>query len=79
MTLRVTLSIVPFGDEGKERGIEVINISNLGPVQGTQQYRYGVEYNKYKTQEYDALVEHTRSDGAVKLVELALAALGDKA
>lgn len=76
MTLRVTLEIVPFGNEEKKRVIETINISNLGQIDFGV-YQYGVEHNKYKTREYDVVVEHTRSDGAIKLVELAMGALNN--
>jgi hypothetical protein len=74
MTLRVRISIVPFGDETQEREIHQINISNLGSVNEfrTEFCKYGVELNKYKTGEYDALVKHWRDDGAIYLVNTAL-------
>ena len=72
MTLRVTVEIVPFGDEEEKRVIDVYNISNLGASQqdpvGRTPYRYGVEKNKYKTGEYDLFVGHYREDGYEELV-----------
>jgi hypothetical protein len=78
MTLRVTLEIVPFGNEDEKRVIEEVNISNLGATD-LGVYQYGIEHNKYKTRKYDAVVEHHRQDGAIKLVSLAMEALIGKA
>ena len=69
VTLRVKISIVPFGDETKERVIREINISNLGrhvSIPGV--YTYGVEVDKYKTEEYDVKLNHHRENGAETLV-----------
>lgn len=74
MTLRVTLSIVPFGEEENIRMIKEINISNLGNS-GIGECIYGVEVGKYKTFDYDFTVEHRRSDGAEALVEKVLSKL----
>lgn len=72
MTLRVTLSIVPFGEEDKERVIEVINISNLGQLQGNNCI-YVVEKNSYKEyEEGTPRVLHDRDDGAIWLAAKAL-------
>lgn len=71
MTLRVRISVVPFGDETQEREIHQINISNL-TMKGNGVYEYGIELNKYKTGDYDAKVKHYREDGAVALVNTAL-------
>lgn len=71
MTLRVRISIVPFGDEEREKEIHQINISNLEPLGGLN-YLYGVEVDKYKTWEYDTTVAHKRDDGAIELVRKAL-------
>lgn len=72
MTLRVTVEIVPFGDEEEKRVIDVYNISNLGEGlrdrHGHTPCRYGVEKNKYKTGEYDLLVSHYRENGYEELV-----------
>lgn len=67
MTLRVEVSIVPFGDESKKRVIHQINISNISVHDGDN-CEYGVEVDKYKTWEYDSFVNHRRSLGALKLV-----------
>lgn len=75
MTLRLTLEIVPFGNESEKRVIETINISNLGKMPGEDRYLYGVEHNKYKTGKYDVFAKHTRSDGALVLSQLALEGL----
>ena len=71
MTLRARISIVPFGDEDREEELHQINISNLEKIAGDL-CLYGVEVDKYKTREYDFLVEHYRSMGALELVRLAL-------
>ena len=72
MTLRVRISIVPFGDEAKEREIHQINISNLGRTETPDVSIYGVEVDKYKTDEYDATLDHMRQDGPLSLVYNAL-------
>lgn len=76
MTLRVTLSIVPFGNEDDLYDIHHINISNLGPADNnllsSDVCRYGVEVDKYKTGKYDYEIAHNRKDGAIALVSLAL-------
>jgi hypothetical protein len=71
MTLRVRISIVPFGDETKERELYQINISNLGKHIGDD-YNYGIEMNKYEGNNYLARVTHSRSEGPIKLVFKAL-------
>lgn len=48
MTLRLTVSIVPHGDEASEYDIGVFNISNLGLSEDGKQYKYGVEVDTYK-------------------------------
>lgn len=77
MTLRVTLEIVPFGNEAEKRVIEVLNISNRGKLNHGPDdlYAYGIEHNKYKTGEFDAFVNHHRNDGALALASYALEAL----
>lgn len=72
MTLRVTLEIVPFGDEEKKYVIETINISNIGSHDGSI-YAYSVEHNTYKQRTTDTpRVLHKRSDGAIALAVRAL-------
>jgi len=79
MTLRVTISIVPFGEEEKERAIRTINISNLGKAYDDMRvdnpYRYGIEVDRYKTDEYDAFVFHYREDGPEILVSNVISTL----
>ncbi len=76
MTLRVTLSIVPFGVEEDIYDIHQINISNLGPenkeLLKSHICEYGVEVDKYKTGEYNTKVIHDRTDGALNLVRKVL-------
>ena len=76
MTLRLELSIIPFGDEDGKRIIKTINISNLGSVDDNGICLYGVEVDKYKTRKYDCTVTHKRSDGAETLVRKLLQDLG---
>ena len=72
MTLRVKISIVPFGNETKEYVIETINISNVGEGSGAT-YKYVVEHNKYKkVDENTPTVEHLRADGPLSLVKKAI-------
>jgi hypothetical protein len=68
VTLRVRISIVPFGDEEKEQEIHQINISNISKDHVLDTCLYGVEMDKYKTGEYDTIIDHLRSAGALKLV-----------
>ena len=75
MTLRITLEIVPHGNEYLKYPIEVINISNLGQLgdTNTDWYGYVVEHNQYK--EYDdktPRLGHRRNDGAIILARKAL-------
>ena len=73
MTLRVRISIVPFGDKSQEREIHQINISNLGDMgDKLGEYKYGVEVDKYNTGEYDVYVYHRREDGPLLLSAIAL-------
>jgi len=72
MTLRLEISIVPFGEEDAKKLLRTFNISNLGHFNKFKEYRYGVEVDKYKTEEYDFFVDHYREDGAEVLAELVL-------
>jgi hypothetical protein len=80
MTLRVKISIVPFGDESKEYEIERLNISNRSFEEGdlpNGDCPYVVEHNSYKNfDENTSRVSHSRSDGALVLVRKALEELG---
>lgn len=72
MTLRVTLEIIPFGDEAGKREIEEINISNIGGI-GFGLCEYVIERNSYKSYTDETpRVEHSRQDGALVLVRKAL-------
>ncbi len=72
MTLRVRISIVPFGDESKERELHQINISNLERHHQPDTYNYGIELDKYEGNNYLARVTHVRSEGSIKLVMKAI-------
>lgn len=75
MTIRVTLEVVPLGEENQKRTIEVINISNWEQI-GFDLYSYRIEDNIYKEfQAEDQWVEHSRKDGALSLVAKALTKL----
>lgn len=83
MTLRVELSIIPFGEEDKKRIIETINISNDGISVNERwaedgYYNYLVEHNEYKKYTDETLrISHRRADGAIRLAGSALMALAD--
>jgi len=74
MTLRVTISVVPFGNEDNEYELHQINISNLGPTGSPKDddWVYGVEVDKYKTEEYDFTEIHHRPHGALVLASTVL-------
>ena len=79
MTMRVTISIVPFGDEEKKYDIETLNISNMGPDEEWDDENiceYAIEHNEYKKFSKPFLaVSHNRKNGALVLAEVALAEL----
>lgn len=78
MTLRVTLEIVPFGEEQHKRTIDVFNISNIGKAFDPNYHIYVVERNEYKTGSHDLLkVFHKREDGSLVLVKKVLEAVLD--
>ena len=72
MTLRVRVSIVPFGNEDDEYEIHQINISNIGATNTPDVFLYGVEVDKYKTFEYDEILQHDRTKDALELVRKTL-------
>ena len=79
MTLRVTLEIIPFGDEERARTIKTVNISNVTFKEGARDnvHNYVVEVDSYKNYNDETLrISHNRSDGAETLVKKALEALG---
>lgn len=70
MTLRVEISIVPFGDEEKKYLIKQLDIFNMGMI-GFERCEYGVIEIDPKLNEaglYDKTVEHRRSQGAAVLI-----------
>jgi hypothetical protein len=72
MTLRVRISVVPYGDESDEYEIEQLNISNVGTTD-FREWEYVVEHNEYK--QYDdstPRVFHERPHGPLVLVKKAL-------
>jgi hypothetical protein len=73
--LRLTLEVVPHGNESRARTIGVIEIVNTGDHPGRP------EYGNYRGTMGDREVEvthHRRDDGAWKLVRRVLRALGNK-
>lgn len=72
MTMRITISIVPFGREKDEYTIETINVSNLGTTD-LREWEYVVEHNSYKNYDHTTpRVFHERSKGAIALAAKAL-------
>jgi hypothetical protein len=77
MTLRITLEIVPFGDETRKYPLKTYNVSNLASLEDSTREMlclYGVEVNKYKSGSFDFFVKHDRSEGAEELARLVLEA-----
>lgn len=66
MTLRVTIEIVPWGDEGRKRTIRQFDISNMSAFGSHSQ----VDDYKVKVDLEDAFIikDHDRRDGAEVLV-----------
>lgn len=78
MTLRVTLSIVPFGNEDNIYEIGKLDIYNVGPTllqwdASSVTYLYRV-LNQSSGDEglYEKEIHHRREDGAWKLVQKVL-------
>lgn len=67
--LRVTIELVPFGDEARKRTLETIEIGNVADC--------GDELCLYEARQGSRSVEfgHNRSEGAVACVRDALEAL----
>jgi hypothetical protein len=86
--LRVRLEYVPFGDESLIETLETVEIVNDGTRLGSGMGDYDVTHRgNYEITHRDyggaylnraRVVGHVRSDGALVLVRLALAALEDK-
>jgi hypothetical protein len=75
MTLRVTVEIIPFGDEDKARTIDTLNINNITWREGCSpngEDQYIVERNSYKNyNENTPRIFHHRKDGALALIKKA--------
>lgn len=74
MTLRVTLEIVPFGDEDKKYKIRQLDIFNIGKIDRGY-YEYGVieiDPEKNTGGLYQETVYHVRDQGALGLVQRVL-------
>lgn len=78
MTLRVTLEIVPYGDETRKYNIGSLEIHNTGGI--------GFGLNSYHAQQFsdggtilketvDGTLEHNRQNGAWVLVKKAIESL----
>ena len=67
MTLRVTLEIVPFGEEENKHTIGTINISNLGPDNAYECHLYHVHELPVAKP-----IRHVREHGAWWLVRRVL-------
>lgn len=73
MTLRVTLEIIPFGNEENSYVIDTFNISNVGKAEGRDEFKYIIERNEYKEfSNTSEMLNHDRKKGAVALAARAL-------
>lgn len=55
MTLRITIELVPYGDESKKRTLDVVDVSNVATLGD------GIsEYVGRRQQHIDTLVSHSR-------------------
>jgi hypothetical protein len=76
--LRVRLEYVPFGNESRAETIETVEIVNDGTRLGSVMGDYDVTHrDNGELVNRVRVVGHVRSDGALVLVRLALAALED--
>lgn len=69
MTLRVTVEIVPHGDESRKRTLNVLNIHNTGTKTWAGATRYVVDMDGWRL---DRNFLHDREDGALVLVRRVL-------
>ncbi len=74
MTLRVTIEIVPHGDEEQKYPIAVANIHNNGGRLGLCEYKGTIQHPGYgaDTEENFEGLEHQRQDGPWALVKRVL-------
>jgi hypothetical protein len=80
MPLRVTLTIVPFGNEKNKYDIGTLDISNLGRGDHLGRYQYSAKLYSdggtlLKETTTDRELTHNRQEGAWVLVNKALEAL----
>ena len=66
--LEIKVSLIPYGDRGKERVIETFIIYN----DGTGSSEFGNYVLKYKGEEIGIVKSHKRSEGALELIRKAL-------
>jgi hypothetical protein len=69
MTLRITIEIVPFGEEDKKRTIGVANISN---VDGDRICNYEYAFKGDIGVASGHIFNHDRDDGAIELSQRVL-------
>lgn len=74
--LRVSIELIPFGDESKSEKIEVLNIGNMTPFQSLATYHgwFDVDPRQFPRPEPQVVVTHLRSKGAWELVRKCLEA-----
>jgi hypothetical protein len=65
MTLRVTIEVVPHGDESRKHSIHVLNIHNTGTKTWAGATRYAVDLDGWRL---DRMFLHDREDGALVLI-----------
>lgn len=69
MTLRITLEIVPLGEEKDKRTIRTIDVSNIGRYDN-RLHSYSI---KVDGELINSTIRHNRDNGAERLAEKALA------
>lgn len=77
MTLRVTVEIVPYGDEANKYEIGSLDISNMGGAMGYCEYR-ATQFSDGGTvlkQTVDGTLTHDRRDGPWVLIKKAIESL----
>lgn len=78
MTVRITLEIVPFGQEHKKYRIHVVDVNNMLEYLSNGKCLYRVVHQNITRNEgglLDLPIAHLRRDGPLKLAALALLAL----
>lgn len=85
MTLRVTIEIVPYGDEDNKRIVETIDISNETYVRGPENdygelcdYSFISSNDRMYSYVHGEISKHRRSDGYYPLIQRVMQALRDK-